>query len=47
MHYLWRGLQLLKSDVLVVGSGVGGATVARELAIRGRKITIVENGLKC
>jgi len=44
MHYLWRGLQLLKSDVLVVGSGVGGATVARELAIRGRKITIVEKG---
>ena len=32
------------SDVLVVGSGAGGATVARELATRGAKVTIVEKG---
>jgi len=32
------------SDVLIIGSGVGGATVARELAIRGIKVTILEKG---
>jgi len=32
------------SEVLVVGSGVGGATVAKELAVRGKKVTILEKG---
>ncbi|TFH14612.1 GMC family oxidoreductase [Candidatus Bathyarchaeota archaeon] len=32
------------SDTLVVGSGVGGATVANELSKRGKKITILEAG---
>ncbi len=32
------------STVLVVGSGVGGATVARDLAIQGEKVTIIEKG---
>jgi len=34
----------MKSDILIVGSGVGGATVAKELAIRGHKVTILEKG---
>jgi choline dehydrogenase-like flavoprotein len=32
-------------DVIVVGSGPGGATVARELARRGRRVVILERGL--
>ena len=31
-------------EVLIVGSGVGGATVAKELAVRGKKVTILEKG---
>lgn len=31
-------------DAIVVGSGAGGATVARELAKRGRKVLILERG---
>ena len=34
----------MKSVFLVVGSGVGGATVAKELANRGRDVIIVEKG---
>ncbi|HIH65235.1 MAG TPA: NAD(P)-binding protein, partial [Methanothermobacter thermautotrophicus] len=30
--------------VLVVGSGAGGATLARELAIRGIDVTVIERG---
>jgi len=30
------------SDILIVGSGVGGATLARELAIRGKNVVLVE-----
>jgi len=32
-------------NILIVGSGVGGATVARELAIRGQRVTLVERGI--
>jgi choline dehydrogenase-like flavoprotein len=31
-------------DVIVVGSGVGGATVAREMARRGRRVMLLERG---
>ena len=31
-------------DVLIVGSGAGGATVARELAKRGKKTAVIEKG---
>ncbi len=34
----------LKTDIVVVGSGAGGATVAMELAKRGRKVLIAERG---
>jgi len=34
----------LDSSFLVIGSGAGGATVAKELATRGAKVTIVEKG---
>lgn len=39
-------MQKEKYDFLVVGSGVGGSTIARELAKKGRKILIVEKGPK-
>ncbi len=35
----------LQSDVVVVGSGPGGATVARELAGRGKKVLLLERGI--
>jgi choline dehydrogenase-like flavoprotein len=31
-------------DIIVVGSGVGGATVAREMARAGRKVLLLERG---
>ncbi|MET0546866.1 MAG: NAD(P)-binding protein [Caulobacterales bacterium] len=31
-------------DVIIVGSGAGGATIANELAATGRKILILERG---
>jgi len=34
----------LDVDILIVGSGVGGATVAKELARKGKKILIIEKG---
>lgn len=34
----------LDTDIVIVGSGVGGTTIAKELAIRGRKVLIVEKG---
>ena len=33
-----------QADVIVVGSGPGGATVARELSKRGKKVLILERG---
>lgn len=34
-------------DVIVVGSGAGGATVAREMALRGKRVLITEQGGRC
>jgi choline dehydrogenase-like flavoprotein len=36
---------LLESAVVVVGSGPGGATVARELVRRGRRVLLLERGI--
>jgi len=33
-----------KYDIIVVGSGAGGATVAKELALRGKDVMVVEKG---
>ena len=37
-------LMLKSFDFVVVGSGVGGATVAKELSIRGLNVTALEKG---
>ncbi|MCX5680527.1 MAG: GMC family oxidoreductase N-terminal domain-containing protein [Candidatus Omnitrophica bacterium] len=34
----------LKTDIVIVGSGAGGATMAKELAGTGRKVLVVERG---
>jgi choline dehydrogenase-like flavoprotein len=38
------GDERLSAQTVVVGSGPGGATVARELALRGREVLILEGG---
>ncbi|HUF32493.1 MAG TPA: GMC family oxidoreductase [Acidimicrobiales bacterium] len=37
-------MTILHTEVLVVGSGAGGATTAAALAARGRRVTVVEEG---
>ncbi|MCK9150707.1 FAD-dependent oxidoreductase [Methanobacterium alcaliphilum] len=34
----------MSDNILVIGSGAGGATVARELSKKGKKVTLVEKG---
>src|ERR1043165_3423791 len=38
------GPNTFRSDMIVVGSGPGGATVARELARAGKKVLLLERG---
>ncbi len=40
----WQGDETLECDVVVVGTGAGGAVVARELAERGHAVVLVEEG---
>jgi choline dehydrogenase-like flavoprotein len=35
----------VEHDVIVVGSGAGGASVAREMALRGRRVLLLERGV--
>ncbi len=35
---------VIDSDIIIIGSGVGGATVAKELAKNGKKILLIEKG---
>ncbi|MBN1321106.1 MAG: NAD(P)-binding protein, partial [Thermoleophilia bacterium] len=38
------GIKRLKAETVIVGSGPGGAAVARELALRGKDVLILERG---
>jgi choline dehydrogenase-like flavoprotein len=45
--YEWKDLagpRTVEADVCVIGSGCGGATIAHELAQRGRRVVILERG---
>ena len=44
MHPEISGDVTVRADVVVVGSGAGGAVVAKELAERGLKVVVVEEG---
>jgi choline dehydrogenase-like flavoprotein len=37
--------EILQADIIVVGSGPGGATLAREVARRGKKVLLLERGI--
>lgn len=39
-----RTVKKMKTDVVVVGSGPGGSTVARDLTLKGKKVILVEWG---
>lgn len=39
-----RNVKKMKADVVVVGSGPGGSTVARDLTLKGKKVILVEWG---
>ncbi len=39
-----QSMQTMRTDIVVVGSGPGGATVARELSRKGKKVVICEAG---
>jgi choline dehydrogenase-like flavoprotein len=40
----WQGDETIECDAVVVGTGAGGAVVARELAERGHAVVLVEEG---
>lgn len=39
-----KDIQKLKTDVVVIGSGPGGSTVARDLSLQGKDVIILERG---
>jgi choline dehydrogenase-like flavoprotein len=44
MSTIYRETIRLEADVVVVGTGPGGATVGRELALAGKKVIFIEEG---
>src|SRR5690606_1726315 len=44
LHYYWGVSEITRTDVLIAGSGPGGAAVARELARAGRSVLLLERG---
>ena len=39
-----KSVKRLEADVVVVGSGPGGSTVAKEMSQRGKKVILMEQG---